>query len=99
MQKEKRSSLKPSTIQDVLNILEKAFNTPAKYIRDMALRRAQKWTRDLMTSNQYIRTLRRKFEDGLAEMSQMKLDVKEKIWAFIDEFLKQKTKEKTGYLL
>ncbi len=95
MQNEKQSSLKPSTIQDVLNILEKAFNAPARYIRDMALRRAREWTKDLINSNQYIGTLKRKFEDSLAEMSQMKLDIKEKIWTYIDELLKQKTKGKS----
>jgi len=61
----------------------------------MALRRAREWTKDLINSNQYIGTLKRKFEDSLAEMSQMKLDIKEKIWTYIDELLKQKTKGKS----
>jgi len=95
MQKEKQSSQRPSTIQDVLNILEKAFNAPARYIKDMSIRRAEEWTRDLISSRQYIGILRKKFEDGLAEMSQTKLDVKEKIWAHIDELLKQKPKGKS----
>ena len=92
---ERQSRTKPSTIQDVLSILEKAFNAPAKYIRQMALRRAGKWIDDIINSYHYTGTLRKKFEKSLSEMSQITLSVKEKIWAYVDMLLKQKTKEKS----
>ncbi len=92
---ERQSERKPSTMQDVLSILEKAFNAPAKYIREMALRRAGEWINDIMHSTHYTGPLRKKFEKRLSEMSQITLSVKEKIWDYIDTLLKQKTKEKS----
>lgn len=52
---------KPSTVQNVLNILLSAIKAPAKYLKDVSLRRAKEWTNELIRTTKYIGTLRKKF--------------------------------------
>ncbi len=94
-QQEKQNMQKSLTVENVINILVSAFNAPAKYIKKMALRRAQEWTTELKKTTKYIGTLRKKFEDGLAKMSQLELYLKEKIGKYVDDLLNQKTSGKS----
>ena len=84
-----------TTVENVLDIMLTAFSSPAKYITDMALRRAQEWTAELLKATKYVGTLKKKFQDSLAKMSQLKSDIKEQIWMYVDGLLKQKTSGKS----
>ncbi len=93
-QKENESEKLP-TLQNVLDILLSAINAPVKCIKDVALRRAQEWVAKLIKVTKYTGTLRKQFEDSLAEMSQLESDVKEKIWLHVQYLLNQKTSGKS----
>jgi len=86
---------KPSTVQNVLNILLSAIKAPAKYLKDVSLRRAKEWTNELIRTTKYIGTLRKKFENELVEMSQLSLEQKNKIWGYVTEFLNLKSDGKS----
>jgi len=58
---------KPSTVQNVLNILLSAIKAPVKFLKDVSLRRAKEWTNELIRTTKYIGTLRKKFEKELLQ--------------------------------
>jgi hypothetical protein len=87
---QQHDELKQTTVENVLDIILTAFSSPAKYITDMALRRAREWTMELIKATKYVGALRKKFQDSLARMSQLKPDIKEKIWMYVDGLLNQK---------
>ena len=84
---------KPSTVKNVLNILASAVNAPAKYLKDVALRRAKEWITELVKSIKYIGVLRKKFETSLIGMTQLSVEQKNKIWKYLTGFLNM---ESTG---
>jgi hypothetical protein len=88
---EEQGKQKPSTVQNVLDILFNAVKAPAKYLKNVALRRAKEWTIELIKSTKYIGTLRKKFEKGLVEMTQLSAGQKNKIWEYLTEFLNPKS--------
>lgn len=94
-QQEEQNMHKPATVENVLDIMHSAFNSPAKFIEDIALRRADEWIVELKKATKYVGTLRKKFEDSMAGMVKLESDVKEKIWLYIDESLDQKTSGKS----
>lgn len=85
----------PSTVQDVLNILSSAVKAPAKYLTDVALRRAKEWINELISSTKYIGVLRKKFEKSLIEMTQLNMEQKNKIWEYVAGFLNLKSTGKS----
>jgi len=68
---------------------------PAKYITDIAPRRAQEWTTELTKATKYVGALRKKFQNSLATMLQLEPDIKEKIWMYVDGLLNQKNRGKS----
>jgi len=46
-QQEEQNMRKPATVENVLDIMFSAFNSPSKFIRDIALRRAHEWIVEL----------------------------------------------------
>jgi len=95
MDQQQQNEQKQTTVENVLDIMLTVFSSPAKYITDMALRRAQEWTMELIKTTKYIGTLRKKFQDSLARMSQLELGIKEQIWMYIGDLLNQKTSGKS----
>jgi len=86
VQEEQRTP-KPATVQNVLNILLSAVKAPAKYLKNVALRRAKEWTSELIKSTKYVGTLRKKFEKNLVEMTQLSIEQKDKVWSYVTELL------------
>jgi len=94
-EQKKQRKPKPSTIQNVLDILLSAIKAPAKYLKDVALRRAKEWIIELIKSTKYIGTLRKKFENGLLEMTHLSIEQKNRIWEYLTGFLNLKSSEKS----
>ncbi len=86
---------KPSTVQNVLDILFTAVKAPAKYLKDVALRRAEDWMNELIKATKYIGILRKEFEKCLVQMTQISADQKNKIWDYLTEFLNPKSTGKS----
>jgi len=62
--------------KDVLNILLSAVKAPAKYLQEVAIRKAKEWTNELIISTKYIGVLRKKFEKSLIEMTHLNMKQK-----------------------
>jgi len=92
---ERQNIHRPSTVQDVLNILASAVTITAKKVKNMALKRAEEWIKELMDTTKYIGTLKKRFEDALAVMTQVEPDVKDKIWLLVKDLLNQKNSGKS----
>jgi hypothetical protein len=90
---EKKRKQKPPTVQNVLDILVNAVKDHAKYLKEVALRRAKEWTTELLKATKYIGTLRKKFEEGLVNMLQLSIEQKNKIWDHVMNLL---SPESTG---
>ena len=85
----------PSTVKNVLDILLNAVKAPAKYLKDVALRRAKEWTNELIKSTKYIGVLRKKFETSLIGMIHLSMEQKNKIWKYLTVFLNMKSTGKS----
>jgi hypothetical protein len=78
-----------------LDILINAIKAPAKYLKDVALRRAKEWTTELIKSTKYIGVLGKKFEISLIGMTQLSVEQKNKIWEYLTGFLNMKSTGKS----
>jgi hypothetical protein len=85
----------PPTVENILDIIFSAFNSPQKFIKDIAFRKAQEWIAELVKTTKYVGTLGKKFKDSLAGMSQLESDIKEKMWLYVEELLNRKTNGKS----
>jgi hypothetical protein len=78
-------------VQDVLNILLKAVKASKRFVKDLALRRAQEWVDGMREKCRYIGPAKRKFKDELAKMNQLSIEEKEKIWKLIENLFNPKS--------
>ena len=95
LEQQQQNDQNQTTVENVLDIMLSAFSSPAKYITDMALRRAQEWIAELIKTTKYVGTLKKKFQDSLTRMTQLEPDIKEQIWMYVDDLLNQKTSGKS----
>jgi len=80
------------SVETVVEMLVKAVNANVKFIKDLSIRKARQWTRELMESYRYPGALKKKFSDCLEVLTEeLSLDQKNRIWEFIEQFLKPKT--------
>ncbi len=78
-------------VQDVLNMLLKTVNATNRFVKDLALRKAQEWADEMLKKYRYIGPLRKKFEDALAKMNQLSFEEKMKIWNLIENLFNPKS--------
>ena len=80
------------SVEVVVEMLVKAVKENAKFVKELAIRKARQWTRELMESYRYLEALRRRFSDCLGALKEeLSLDQKTRIWEFIEQFLISKT--------
>jgi hypothetical protein len=65
LDRQKNAQSPPLSINKVVEMLEKAFTVKARFVKALAIRKAQEWTHALMESCQYLGSLRKKIEDAL----------------------------------
>ena len=61
-------------VQDVLNMLLKTVNATKRFVKDLALRKAQEWVDEMIEKCRYMGPLKKKFEDALAKMNQLSFE-------------------------
>ena len=81
------------SINDVIGMLEKAVTEKTQFVKELAFRKAQQWTHELMESCQYLGSLRKKIEDALASLRHLTIDQKQKAWDLFCQFLNNKNLE------
>lgn len=91
--KERQVVEAPPTIEQIVRMAEKAVTAPARFVKQLATRRAKEWTGILLGPARYIEPLRKQIIDAAGTLTHLTLDQKEKVINLIEEFLTPKTGE------
>ena len=79
-------------MEAVVEMLAKAVKENVKFVKELAIRKARQWTRELMESYRYPGALKKRFSDCLGALTEeLTLEQKSGIWEFIEQFLESKT--------
>ena len=95
MQRRENNQQHPVTIGSVIAMLERAVTQKTRFVKELAIRRARKWTQELMKGYSYLGVLKKKFSDALGKLNHLSLEQKQKAWELIEQFLNPKTSEKS----
>ena len=80
------------SVEAVVEMLAKAVKENVKFVKELAIRKARQWTRELMESYRYPGALKKRFSDCLGALTEeLTLEQKSGIWEFIEQFLESKT--------
>jgi len=66
-----------------------------QFVREVALRKAQEWTQELMEAYRYMGALKNRFSEALGNLKDLTIEEKNKIWELIEQILNPKTTEKS----
>ena len=75
------------TINNVIEMLEKAVTVKSRFVKALAIRKAREWTHELMESCQYLGSLRKKVEGALGKIKHLTIEQKQKAWELFCQFL------------
>lgn len=98
MMKLKRQDLQPQnthSVEGVVNMLVQAVKISVQFVKELAIRKAQDWTQDLMKSYRYVGALKNSFSQALGDLTDLTIEEKNKIWEIIEQFLNHKTAGKS----
>lgn len=90
-QRREKSEKDQIAIDPIISMLERAVDGKTLFVKELALRKARKWTQELMKSYTYIGSLKKKLSDALGGKNHLNLEQKQKAWELIEQFLKPKT--------
>jgi len=55
------------------------------------LNRARKWTAELVKSNQYLGSLKKRFVEAIGKLNHIGNEKKEQMWEYLQQFLNPKS--------
>lgn len=93
MQRQQNAQQDPISVDDIVNMLEKAVTQNTQFVKELSLRKAKEWTNKLMESYTYIGLLKKKLSDAIGKLNHLNLEQKQKAWELLDQFLKHKSAE------
>jgi len=80
------------SVEVVVEMLVKAVKENVKFVKELAIRKARQWTRELMESYRYPGALKKRFFDCLEALTeQLTFDQQNGIREFIEQFLEPET--------
>jgi len=77
----------PTSINDVISMLEKAVTIKVRSVKALAIRKAREWIHELMKSCRYLGSLKKKIGDALGNLRNLSTDQKEEAWELFCQFL------------
>jgi hypothetical protein len=93
MERRKNKQSPQHSITNVIGMLEKAVTVKVRFVKELAIRKAQEWTHKLMEPCQYLGSLRKKIEDALGNLRHLTIEQKQKAWELFCQFLNNKNLE------
>ncbi len=87
LDRQKNEQFPPLTINNVIEMLEKAVTEKVRFVKALAIRKAREWTHELMESCQYLGSLRKRIEDALGNVKRLTIEQKQKAWELFCQFL------------
>jgi hypothetical protein len=94
----KRQEQKPQnthSVEGVVSMLVQAVRASVQFVREVAIRKAQAWTQELMEAYQYVGALKNRFSEALANLKDLTVEEKNRIWELIEQILNPKTTGKS----
>jgi len=95
LKRQEQETPKTRCVEDIVGILVQAVKASVQFIREVALRKAQQWTQELTTSYRYVGALKNSFSETLANLKNLTIEEKNKIWELIEQILNPKTTGKS----
>ena len=83
------------SVEGVVGMLVQAVKASVQFVREVAIRKAQEWTQELMKAYHYRAALRNRFSETLANLKDLTVEEKIRIWELIEQILNPKTTEKS----
>jgi hypothetical protein len=87
MQHKQDTDQQPASIDDIISMLEKAVTKKSRIVKELAIRKAGEWTRELVANHSYLGALKKKFSDALAKLHHLNFEQKQKAWELVEQFL------------
>ena len=78
------------SVEGIVSMLVQAVKASVQFVKELAVRKAQEWTQDLMKSYQYAGALKKGFSQALGDLRNLTIEEKNKIWELIEQFLNPK---------
>ncbi|MFH1083592.1 MAG: transposase family protein [Pseudomonadota bacterium] len=78
-------------VESIVTMLVQAVKSTVQFVKELAIRKAHEWTRELMESYRYPGALKKSFSQALGDLMDLTLEEKNKIWELIEQFLNPKT--------
>ena len=75
------------SIETIIGILVQAVHAKILVVKELAIKKARQWTRELMASYRYPGALEKRFADAIGALTDLNIDLKNKIWELIEQFL------------
>jgi len=78
-------------VESIVTMLVQAVKSTVQFVKELAIRKAHEWTRELMESYRYPGALKKSFSQALGHLMNLTLEEKNRIWELIEQFLNLKT--------
>ena len=95
LKRQQEDTQKTHSVEDIVGILVQAVKASVQFVREVALRKAQEWTQELMEAYRYMGALKNRFSEALGNLKDLKIEEKNKIWELIEQILNPKTTGKS----
>ena len=75
------------SIADIVSMLEKAVIGPVRFVKELAMRKAQEWIDELMKSRSYAGVLKKQLLDAIGELTHLDQKQKRNIGNLVEQFI------------
>ena len=90
LKRQEQEPPKTHSVEGVVSMLVQAVKASAQFVKELAVRKAQEWTQELMEAYRYVGALKKCFSQAVGDLVDLTLEEKNKIWEFIEQFLNLK---------
>jgi hypothetical protein len=95
LKRQEQKTRKTHSVQDIVGMLVQAVKASVQFVKELAVRKAQEWTQELMESYRYMGALKSSFSEALGNLRDLTVEEKNKIWKLIEQLLNPKTTGKS----
>lgn len=88
-----------ATVNELVTMLHQAVCASARFVKELAIRQAQRMARTLMENYRYIGSLKKQIANALAELRDMSIVQKQEAWELVEQFLKPKSIDESVTLI
>jgi hypothetical protein len=81
----------PPTIELLVTMGAKAVTQSVQFVKELARRKCEQWTRELLKSVQYIGPLKKQIVDAIGSLKDLDEKQKQQVWRLIERFLDPKS--------